>query len=236
MFLIREILFWTRNHESSRRMNLAVLIPAILSYVRDKGGFATKTKLLKLLYLLDLEAYRESRHTLTGFTWRFHLYGPWAPEYQDALDDLEHAGKITVRPGTRPDLDTVFIDAADRVPLNEAFPAVKAELRARRIIEAWADRPTGEILDYVYFHTAPMARAERGNVLNLDSVFSEEPRPDYVRNEAKPEGKVSEKRKNELRDALSAASRRRRANVLDPPPRYDEPFWKAVETLDRDPD
>jgi hypothetical protein len=43
------------------------LIPAILTYVRDKEGFATKTKLLKLLYLLDLEAYRETRQTLTGF-------------------------------------------------------------------------------------------------------------------------------------------------------------------------
>ena len=51
-------------------MNLAVLIPAVLSYVRARGGLATKTRLLKLLYLLDIEAFRKERTTLTGFNWR----------------------------------------------------------------------------------------------------------------------------------------------------------------------
>ena len=217
-------------------MDLTLLIPAILTYVRDRNGFTTKTKLLKFLYLLDLEAYRETRHTLTGFSWRFHLYGPWAPEYQDVLGGLEKAGKITLRPGTRTDLDTVFVDATDRVPLDKAFPAIKTELRARRIIEAWADRPTGEILDYVYFHTAPMVGAERDTPLNLDAVLDEEPRPDYVRSEIKLDPKDLQKKRRELRDALNAAGRRRQAMPLDPPPRYDEQFWNAVEALDQDPD
>jgi hypothetical protein len=217
-------------------MDLAVLIPAILSYVRDESGFATRTKLLKMLYLLDLEAYRETHQTLTGFSWRFHLYGPWAPEYQDALNSLEKAGKITLRPGTRADLDTVFVDATERIPLDKAFPAIKTELKARRIIEAWADRPTGEILDYVYFHTAPMAGAKRDNPLDFDLVFSDEPRPDYLRSEGKLGDKVLEKKRNDLREALKAARRQRRSGPLDPAPRYDDEFWNAIETLDRDPD
>jgi hypothetical protein len=58
-------------------MNLEVLIPAVLTYARAKGGYTTKTKLLKLLYLLDIEAFRKQRSTLTGFRWIFYKYGPW---------------------------------------------------------------------------------------------------------------------------------------------------------------
>ena len=51
-------------------MNLALLIPAVLSYACARSGFATRTRLLKLLYLLDIEAFRKERATLTDFNWR----------------------------------------------------------------------------------------------------------------------------------------------------------------------
>jgi hypothetical protein len=37
---------------------LTELITAIVSYVTERGGYITKTKLLKLLYLFDVEFYR----------------------------------------------------------------------------------------------------------------------------------------------------------------------------------
>ncbi len=37
---------------------LVKLIPAIISAVVERGGYVTKTKLLKLLYLFDVEYYR----------------------------------------------------------------------------------------------------------------------------------------------------------------------------------
>jgi hypothetical protein len=122
-------------------MNLSVLVPAVLAYTRQKGGYATKTKLLKLLYLLDIEEYRANHSTLTGFDWVFHKYGPWAQQYDAVLADLQAVGKIVLRAESRPELDTVFVDASVPISLSEAFPRFVDELRARRIIEAWADRP-----------------------------------------------------------------------------------------------
>jgi hypothetical protein len=217
-------------------MDLAILIPAVLSYLREKGGFATKTKLLKLLYLLDIEAYRSTRATLSGFQWIFYLYGPWAARYDEALENLERTGLISLHRGSRPDLDTIFVNANESVPLSKAFTAIREELKARRIIEAWADRPTGEMLDYVYFHTAPMRDARRGEPLNFDSVLEEEPAPEYRGVSSSIDTKTLAQRRREFHDATKNIPGERREAVRMIQPNYDPDFWQAIETLDRDPD
>jgi uncharacterized protein YwgA len=116
-------------------MNLEVLIPAVLTYVRLQGGYTTKTKLLKLLYLLDIEAFRKRQTTLTGFNWIFYKYGPWTTEYDETLEQLEKSGLIERRPGNKSDLDTVFVDAVASMQLSDAFPAVLEEIRARSVSE-----------------------------------------------------------------------------------------------------
>lgn len=216
-------------------MNLAVLIPAILTYVRTKGGYTTKTKLLKLLYLFDIESFRKEQSTLTGFHWIFYKYGPWAAEYDDALEQLERSGLIAFRTGNKPELDTVFVDSVEPMQLSNAFPAVVDELQARRIIECWADRPTGELLDYVYFHTAPMREARRGEALNFATVLAEEPAPEYKRTRSKVENSERKKKQKQFQQLIHEASKDQ-AQSLFIEPRYDTDFWSAVETLDRDPD
>ena len=50
------------------------LIAAVVTWVVEQGSYVTKTKLLKLLYLFDIEYYRVHRQTFTGFSWKFfHL-------------------------------------------------------------------------------------------------------------------------------------------------------------------
>jgi hypothetical protein len=185
------------------RMNLAVLISAVLTYARSQGGSTTKTKLLKLLYLFDIEAFREKHTTLTGFNWIFHKYGPWASEYDSVLDKLQNSDVITLHTGTKTDLDTIFIDATRPVQLCAAFSCALGETRARRIIEAWADPPTGELLDYVYFHTAPMCEARRGEPLNFNTVLEEEPAPDYKRTKSAVANGERKKRQREFRKSIN---------------------------------
>lgn len=214
---------------------LATLIPAVLTYAREKGGFTTKTKLLKLLYLLDIEAYRTTQRTLTGFDWIFYRYGPWAGQYDSMLSDLEKAGAISSRSGSRPDLDTLFLDATDKVELSEAFPRFVDELRSRRIIEAWADRPTGELLDYVYFHTAPMRNAERGKPLDFGEVLREEVAPEYRGVGTKTDSATLRQKRKEFRERMRGSSTAEPKPQL-PRPNYDHEFWEAVDAMDRDPD
>lgn len=216
-------------------MNPDVLIPAILTYARSQGGSTTKTKLLKLLYLFDIEAFRQSRTTFTGFSWIFYKYGPWAPEYDPLLEQLQTSNLIALHVGSKTDLDTVFIDAVQPVQLSAAFPVAIEEILARRIIEAWAERPTGELLDYVYFHTAPMRDAQRGKPLDFDAVQQEEPASEYRRTNSDIPSDERKKRQKEFRKLIKEA-RPKRSDLNYIEPNYDAEFWRAVETLDRDPD
>ncbi len=216
-------------------MDLEIVIPAILTFVRERGGFATKTKLLKLLYLVDLEKFRETQSTVTGFKWIFYKYGPWAGEYDDVLEALAHANRIVIKESSGPDYDTQFIDATEKVELGKAFPTVVDELQVRRIIEAWADRPTGELLDYVYFHTAPMLEARRGEPLDFSAVLKEEPAPVYKRTSSGADSGTIARWRRELKQLLSKSPAKPAVSPFTPP-KYDIEFWEAIETLERNPD
>jgi hypothetical protein len=100
-------------------MDLSRVIQAVLSRVHEREGYVTKTKLLKYLYLFDLETYRRTGRALTGFEWIFHLYGPWAPQYDGLYADLVRSGGLRVTPGTRPELDTEFLSSPRRVELQD---------------------------------------------------------------------------------------------------------------------
>jgi hypothetical protein len=84
------------------------LIHAIVSQVVEKGGYVTKTKLLKLLYLFDVEYYRVHRQTFTGFNWKFFHLGPWAREFDPLMEELVHSETLVESTSAKQDYDTKF--------------------------------------------------------------------------------------------------------------------------------
>jgi hypothetical protein len=60
----------------------------------DKLGAVT---LHKALWFADVHAYRLTGQTITGGTFIRHQYGPFLKELDDAVADLERAGRVTVR-------------------------------------------------------------------------------------------------------------------------------------------
>jgi len=212
-------------------MALTDLIGAVASYIAECGGAPTKTKVLKLLYLLDIESFRKTQNTLTGFDWIFYLYGPWAASYDDALSAAEESKKIRIVTPEPDNEGATFINSAERVPLSEVFPNVVQELTAKRIIEAWAGRPTVELLDYVYFHTAPMRDAKRGAALDFSSVVNEERPPHYSGVKSKEEQKTISQKRRQLLEGMKSVKKAQIA-PLDPAPQYDEKYWSSVDKLE----
>jgi len=215
-------------------MNLEVLIPGVLTYLRSNGGSATKTKLLKLLYLLDIESFRDNHETLTRFDWIFYLYGPWTPQYDEVLDQLVAAGKIQLNHSDRGDKEAVFVNATVAVELSTVFPHIKDELRARRILEIWRDRPLGELLDYVYFHTAPMREAERGDPLSFEMILNEESPVDYRRIPSSSSPEELKKKRKRFLAAIASAPKVVSGHFVEPT--YGDDYWTAIETMEREPD
>src|SRR5882724_4327514 len=85
------------------------LVQAILSRAREREGYVTKTKLVKYLYLFDVEHFRRTGRTFTGFSWLFHLYGPWAREFEDLYSRMRSDDPTLILLARRQHLGTVFL-------------------------------------------------------------------------------------------------------------------------------
>ena len=47
-----------------------------------------KTRLIKLLYLLDVEYYRNYKKTYTGLDWKYYKFGPYAFEVDKICESI----------------------------------------------------------------------------------------------------------------------------------------------------
>ncbi len=207
---------------------LSGLILGILSVVRDRGGFANKTKLLKLLYLADIEHFRDAGSLLTDFKWVYHLYGPWTEEYDQVLSQLAAENVIALKPSTRVDLDTVFIEPQVEAPLDKLKLPLPTYFAIKNSAAVWATEPTNLLLDYVYFHTEPMQTAQKGKPIDFSTVV---PR-DQIQLYKRAKSPVSEGVLKGLRRKLLEAQAKNKPTPHSfTQPKYDEAFWTGIQAL-----
>jgi hypothetical protein len=206
------------------------LILAIVGYIADRGGLVSKTKLLKLLYLCEVEFFRLYRQRLTKLDWKFHHLGPWARAYDAVLDGLVTAKQLVEVPMQDYEYDsTLYRVMIPEVKLRDLFDTPKEAFTLEHVLNTWSKAPTPELLNYVYFHTEPMLEAKRGERLEFATIQIETgkkfelassglSRKDIKRVRARFQSKVSK---------LSP-----KQNFRFTAPRYDEEFEAAMAKLD----
>ena len=205
---------------------------AILARVRERSGSVNRTKLLKLLYLADIEHYRKFGETLTGFDWTFHLFGPWTAEYDALLADLERRDAIVMEAWRVADRDGARINLRDGRDLNIVIRDTDELYRIQHQVDTWNDRSLSDLLDYVYFETEPMDGAVSGERLRFEKVNRDPPKL-YRRTSSKTHPEVLKRLKEKVQ-ALGAASeeRRRKAVRQFRRPAYDEVYESALNALE----
>jgi hypothetical protein len=208
---------------------LSELVAAIVSYVTSHDGYVTKTKLLKLLYLFDVEFYRAHGTTFTGFQWKYFHLGPWAAEFDPLLENLITHGNLTERMSTKSDFDTRFLGTNDETDLRKPFNNFGDEAILKSILDVWGPSTTGEILDYVYFRTEPMEHGIRNEKLDFSRVLQQLPGI-YKRS-------ASKKTAGEVKALRREFGKKMASQPFSPPfqftkPRYDDEFHAAMEKLD----
>ncbi len=208
---------------------LKELVIAIVSRVTESGVKVSKTKLLKLLYLFDIEWYRTHQDTFTGFNWKFYLLGPWTDEYDPVLDKYE--GNGLEREKTKDTYGTEFIKTDETVRLRDLFSTRDEEIILEDMIRTWAKVPTEEILDHIYFRTEPMDEAVRDERLDFRKVSTEPPRK-YRRTRSG----LTKQQLNAMRERvayrLQAVRKRERELPEFTQPDYDEVFFDAMDQLE----
>lgn len=213
---------------------LLKVIPAIISNIVKGGGdhaYVTKTKLLKLLYLFDVEYYRVHRETFTSFDWIFYELGPWTQEYYAALDEVQRVGAVTLSPSKYVEHETEFF-RADFVDIFGLLDNHSDEGILRTVLNAWGNKTTADILDYVYFETEPMEFGERYKPLDF-SLIPLDPPVRYNPHSSDKTPEQIRKLKVEFKKRQSA----RPSEVdrkLTTPPKYDEAFFALLADLEKE--
>jgi hypothetical protein len=134
------------------------------------AGFG-KTKLVKLLYLMDVENYRRRQETISGLEWCFYHYGPYAFEIDSALNELSFdipQESFTTESGYKV---IAFRPERSLKPSLGKYVRSLSELRlVNRVIRDWGETDLNALLDHVYFYTEPMKHARRGELLDFSTV------------------------------------------------------------------
>lgn len=147
--------------------DLRSLIAYIVARSRERQITLNRTKLVKLLYLIDVERVRTRRQRLTGLEWVFFHYGPYAFDLIDTLEAME--GSELAAQQWR---GTVLYRGAPDAPAGEDW-IVGTRSTVDNVINRFAALDLNELLDYVYFRTGPMADAQRGERLDMSRALED---------------------------------------------------------------
>jgi hypothetical protein len=180
--------------------DLRALVGYIVARARERRVTLNRARLVKLLYLVDVENVRTRRQPVTGVAWVFADFGPHSEGLDAALAELER--------GT-----ALYRALQDDAPDGEDWVS-GTRRTVDSVVERFAALPLNALLDHVYFHTGPMAAARRGDVLDMSRARDDAGprRPLPLRSPARPADV-------DTRLAAWRASGARRSSLLrlDPP-------------------
>jgi len=154
-------------HDKTFYMKLSDLLPVVVDeFQRQTGRFPTKTILLKLCYLSEVEYIGRSHKRLIEDDWVYYHFGPYVFDYDNALSSP------TLERDTG---ETTEGKAFEIVRTSEDFVAPKLDFDVTRavnhVIAEFGEKDLDELLDYVYFDTEPMLAVEvRGQTLDMSTV------------------------------------------------------------------
>lgn len=133
----------------------------------------TRTALVKLVYLLDcLHAEAHAGATASGADWRFHHFGPYAGDLNEALDQLSARGLVQSVEGESGDKDYTLFWLGE-FPVGPSLAAVGLPTNLATRFSQLVRRFSGDLsklLDYTYFKTYPMMDATPGERLDFGTV------------------------------------------------------------------
>lgn len=208
---------------------LTDLLTAVVAFLGEQGNSVTKTKLLKLLYLFDVEFYRAHGRTFTGFQWKYFHLGPWTREFDPLLERLVAGGAITENLVERTDFDARFLNSTESIDLARATGNFKDEMILKAVLQTWGSSSTGEILDYVYFRTEPMEHGVRNELLDFSTILAHSPELYKRSSSGKAPSEVARLRRvftEQIKARVGSSTFKFTA------PKYDEEFHAAIERLD----
>ncbi len=141
----------------------------LISYIIEKlDGQITTTKLVKLLYLMDVEYYRKTKKKLTDFEWFYYHYGPYPKaKFQEYIEELVAEKKVFIekKKAEKPFMLYHYIGEKP----SKLSGSNKAILIVNRIISEYGSFSLNALLDYVY-HTTPFEGTKNNEKIDFSKL------------------------------------------------------------------
>ncbi|KAA0257495.1 DUF4065 domain-containing protein [Deferribacter autotrophicus] len=216
-------------------INVKELIRVITNYItKQKNTPLTKTKLIKLLYLLDVEYYRLTGKKLTDFNWIYYKFGPYAYEFENLLTE---SGVIIKETN-----DVYFINSLDDYDANiEKFfdknnIDIKSQIILKRILDQFSSYDLNKLLDFVYYETEPMENVNFKDKLDFGKIDRKKTvyrKPQYTKSNPDKIKLLREKfdkiRKNKKDTLLKIFLQNSKIA-----PVYDDLYYKNVKIMEQE--
>lgn len=149
--------------------NIRKVIIYFLKRAEEDHFSVGKVRITKLLYLLDLEYYRDNGSTFTGLNWIYYKYGPYTAEIDDVLSQVGIKLEEEAITSTK---------SIKKLMVSESIADYSVDTHIEnylhRIWTAWGMESLPRLLDFVYFETEPMLDVKRGEQLDFSKVIKKE--------------------------------------------------------------
>lgn len=145
---------------------------ACIKFASDERGGVTKTKLAKLLYLIDFTKFFQELEPMSGVKYRRMTYGPVADVFFSVTEDLFDNGKIKIMP-----VDQALIISSNTK--EESFDQLnKSELALiKKICSLWKDKHTQDIVNFTH-EQKPWKMCRDDEYIPYSLIIQED--PDHV--------------------------------------------------------
>ena len=163
-----EFFFGVENTEKFKQMYLYIL-------KNFQNGGLTKTKLAKLLYLVDFNHFYNYLEPMSGALYKCKEYGPLADSFLEMTDSLYEEGQIKIdclSMGAQMISIPSQLDAIDYGLLSEDD---KKEIDD--VCNKWADANTQTIVNFTH-HQKPWMSCRLNEVIPYELILQED--PDHV--------------------------------------------------------
>ena len=145
------------------------LILYVVQRIRDEDAFPSRTKLLKILYLIDVEYFRKHRMTLSGWEWVYYHFGPYVHAYPQLLERLSISDLQETEDRTADGKSFYGYRVTDHQDISDVV-SPSDQVTMDEIIQRWALEDLNLLLNHVYFRTEPMMGAKPGDVLDFGKI------------------------------------------------------------------
>lgn len=138
-----------------------------LEFGADKDGKITKTKLAKLIYLVDFAWFYIKRYPMTGMQYRRIQQGPVPNIFFRIVDELFETGAITIEPRG----SAMMIRANDVEAPKSRLNSEEIKL-IETVSERWKNKNTKDIVDFTHSQK-PWLSKKQGESIPYESILEE---------------------------------------------------------------